>query len=67
MSGRKIDISALYAQGFDLAELLLSAELYHEPAELRDGAAAPRPGIRALPPQNEAREPNEKPRNGGEP
>ena len=34
MTSPKIDISDLYAQGVDLTELLLSAELYHEPAEL---------------------------------
>jgi|APGre2960657373_1045057.scaffolds.fasta_scaffold00156_21 putative DNA primase/helicase len=34
MTSPKIDISDLYAQGVDLTELLLSAEVYHEPAEL---------------------------------
>lgn len=34
MTTTKIDISDLYAQGVDLTELLLSAEVYHEPAEL---------------------------------
>ena len=39
----KIDVADLYAQGVDLTELLLSAELYHDPAELgRRHQAGPR-------------------------